>query len=91
MADSTDLDKSVVETLEFRLLELGVVEAEEVVHDDVSGQGREGMTEIQGFLASFEFLDSQGEGVDVAVDDVDKVENGATREPEIVRESKSRW
>jgi hypothetical protein len=39
------------------------------------------MREVQGFFAGFEILDAQAEGVDVAVDDVDEVEDGAAGEP----------
>ena len=60
---------------------MSVVEAEEVVHDDVASEGRESMGEVQGLLAGFEFLDADAEGVDVAVDDVDEVKDRAAGEP----------
>jgi hypothetical protein len=70
-----------VEAVEFRRFELVVVEAEEVIHDDVASEGWECIGQVHGFLAGFKFLHSDGERVDVAVDDVDKVEDGTAREP----------
>jgi hypothetical protein len=64
------------------MFELGVVEAEEVVHDDVAREGGEGVREIDGFFARGEVMEAQGEGVDVPIDDVDEVEDGAAGEPE---------
>tara|TARA_R110002003_G_scaffold1193_3_gene22748 strand:- start:5698 stop:5889 length:192 start_codon:yes stop_codon:yes gene_type:complete len=61
---------------------LRVVEAKEVVHDDVARESGEGVREIDGFFARREVLEAQGEGVDVPVDDVDEVEDGAAGEPE---------
>ena len=66
---------------EFRILELAVVETKEVVHDDISGQGRKGMREVQGLLAGLELLDALGEGVDMAMDDVNEVDDGPAGEP----------
>lgn len=43
MSNATNLDKGVVEGVEFRVLELVVIEAEEVVHDDVAGQRGKGV------------------------------------------------
>jgi len=81
MPNSSNLDKRLVEALKLRVLELRIVEAEEVVHDDVTGEGWEGVGEVQRLLAGLEFLKADGEGVDVPVDDVDEVEDGAAREP----------
>lgn len=60
---------------------MSVVEAEKIVHDDVAGEGGEGVGQVQGLLAGLKFLDADAEGVDVAVDDVDEVEDRATGEP----------
>jgi hypothetical protein len=60
---------------------LVVVEAEEVVHDDVSGKCWKGIGQVERFFAAFAFLHADGERVDVAVDDVNEVEDGAAREP----------
>jgi len=76
VAGAPDLDEGVVERVEFRVPELAVVEAEEVIHDDIPRQGGKGMREVERFLARFMFLHADGEGVDMAVDDVDEVENG---------------
>jgi hypothetical protein len=63
---------------------LVVVEAEEVVHDDVSSQCWKGIGQVQWFFAAFAFLHADGKRVDVAVDDVDEVEDGAAREPVVL-------
>lgn len=81
MSDGTDFGERLVEAVELGVFELVVVEAEEVVHDDVAGERWEGVGEVEGFLAGGEVLDADAEGVDVAVDDVDEVEDGAAGEP----------
>jgi len=81
MPNSSNLDKRLVEALKLRVLELRIVKAEEVVHDDVTGEGWEGVGEVQRLLAGLELLQADGEGVDVPVDDVDEVEDGAAGEP----------
>ena len=43
VASASDLDEGFVERGEFRVFELSIIKAEEVVHDDVSGQCREGI------------------------------------------------
>ncbi len=73
MAGPTNLLESVMERLELWMLELGVVEAEKVVHDDVAGQCWECMGEIQWLFSRFKLLHTDGKSVDVAVDDVDEV------------------
>jgi hypothetical protein len=66
-----------MEAVKFRRLELSIIEAEEVVHDDVARESGKGIGKIQRFLAGFEFLHADAEGVDVAVDDMDEVEDRA--------------
>lgn len=75
MAGAPNLDEGVVERSEFWVSELVVVEAEEVIHDDIAGQGGKGMGEVERFLASFKLLYADGESVNMAVDDVYEVEN----------------
>jgi hypothetical protein len=70
-----------METIKFRRLELRIVEAKEVVHDDVASEGWKCIGEVQRLLAGFEFLHSNGERVNMAVDDVDEVEDGAAGKP----------
>ena len=86
MARAANLDKRIVEALKLRVLELGIVEAEEVVHDDVTCKGWEGEGEVEGLLAVLEFLHAQRERLDVAMNNVDEVEDGATGEPRHVSE-----
>lgn len=81
MASSSDLDEGIMKTVELRMLELSVVEAEEIVHDDITSQRWKGMTKIQRLLPGLKLLHANGEGVDVAVDDVYKVKDRAAREP----------
>jgi len=81
MPHGTDLDEGLVETVKLWVFELVVVEAEEVVHDDVAGQCWKGMAQVQRLLAGFKLLDPDAESVNVSVDDVDEVEDGATGEP----------
>jgi hypothetical protein len=81
MPCSSNLLERIVERLELWVLELGVVEPKEVVHDDVAGQGRESMGQVHGFLPGFKLLHADRECVDVAVDDVDEVQYRASREP----------
>jgi hypothetical protein len=84
MSCATNLDKRLVETLKFWMLELGIVEAEEVIHDDIASECWKCICEIERFLAGFEFLHADGQRVDVPVDDVDEVEDGAAGEPAIL-------
>jgi hypothetical protein len=81
MARATNLDKRFMEAIKRRRFELRIVEPEEVVHDDVTGESWVSIGEVQRFFAGLEFLHAQGEGVDVAVDDVNEVEDGAAGEP----------
>lgn len=81
MTSTANFLEGIVEGLKLGVLELCVVEAKEVVHDDVAGQGGKGVGEVQGLFAGLELLDADGEGVDVAVDDVDEVEDGTAGEP----------
>lgn len=46
MACSANFLECIVEGFEFWVLQLGVVEAEEVVHDDVAGECGEGMGQV---------------------------------------------
>lgn len=78
MAHAGNLGKGVVERLEFRILEVVVVEAEKVVHDDVASQSGKGMGEIERLCTLLKLLHAMSKRVDMAVDDVDKVENGTT-------------
>ena len=63
------------------MLELCVVEAEEVVHDDVAGQSWEGRGQVQWLFPGFKLLHAGGEGVCMAEDDVNEVEDGAAGKP----------
>jgi hypothetical protein len=58
MSRPPNLDERFMKTVKFWRLQLGIVEAEEVVHDDVASKCWEGIGQIQRLLASFEFLDS---------------------------------
>lgn len=78
MAHAGNLDKSVMEGLELRILEVVVVEAEKVVHDGVASQGGKGMGEIERLCTLLKLLHAISKRVNMAVDDVDKVENGTT-------------
>ena len=75
MASSTDFLECIVERLELWMLELGVVESEEVVHDNIACQCRERMSQVHGLLPCLKLLHTDGESVDVAVDDVNEVQN----------------
>lgn len=77
MANATNLDKGVMERLKLRIPELIIVETEEIVHDDVARQGGKGIGEIEGLCIGLKLLHARVEGVDVAVDDMDKIKNGA--------------
>jgi hypothetical protein len=85
MPNGTDLDESLMEAVKLRVFELVVVEAEEVVHDDVASKCWEGIGQIQRFFAGLKLLDADAKSVDVSVDYVDEIEDGATGEPGDVR------
>jgi hypothetical protein len=72
MARGSDLHKGIVEGLELGVLELAVVEAEKVVHDDVAGQCREGKGEVHGLFARLELVHADGKSVNVSLDDVEE-------------------
>ena len=75
MTSAANLDKGLMEALELWMLELRIVEAEEVVHDDVAGKGGKGVREIQGLFTGFELLHTNAESVDMTVNYVDEVED----------------
>ena len=58
-----------------------VVEAKEVVHNDIACQGRESPGHVQGFLAGFELEQAGLECVDVTMNYVDDIHDGALGEP----------
>lgn len=82
MTSTTDLLESIVERFKLGMLELGVIETKEVVHDDIAGQCGKGVSQVQGFFSCFKLLHADREGVDVAVNDVNEVQDGASREPD---------
>ena len=71
----------LIEGLKIGILELCVVEAEEVVHDDVASEGRECKSEVYRFIAVFSFLYALGKRVQMAVNNVYEVDDGAAGEP----------
>ena len=75
MTHSSNLHESLMKAFKLGMLELSIVGAEEVIHDDVTRECWKGISEVQRFLTGFEFLHADAEGVDVAVDDVDEVED----------------
>jgi hypothetical protein len=75
MPSPTNFDERLMEALELGMLELRIVEAEEVVHDDVARKSGKRMREVQRLFPGFKFLHADAEGVNVAVDDVDEVED----------------
>lgn len=78
---ASNSDESFVKALEFRMFELSVIEAKEIIHNNVTSESWEGMTEVKGLFSSFKFLHAKRECVHMTVDDVDEVQNGAPREP----------
>ena len=78
VAHTADLDESIVERLEFRMFELAVIEAEEVVHYDVASKGREGICQIKWLCMSLNLLHAHRESINMTVDDVNEVEDRAT-------------
>src|SRR5690242_3869203 len=81
MSCPANLDKSLVKRIEFRVLELCVVETKEVVHDDVAGQCGKGVGEVDGLLPFLEFFHAGVERVDMSTDDVQQIQNGPPGEP----------
>ena len=81
MASASDLDEGFMERCKFRVLELAIVEAEEIIHDYVSGQRWEGMREVQGLFATLKLPHACRKRLDVAMDDVNKFNDGPPREP----------
>lgn len=81
MTRASNLDESFMKGGEFRVLELIVVEAKEVIHDDVSRQSRKGMREIQGLPTRLELLNAHGKRVDMTMNDVDEIDDGPPGEP----------
>lgn len=73
MSRPPNFDERLVKTVKLWRLQLIIIEAEKVVHDDVARKCWEGIGQIQRLLASLKFLDSYGKSVDVSVDDVDEV------------------
>ena len=58
------------------MLELVVVEAEEVVHDNVASQCWKSIGQVHRLPARFVLLEADAERVDVPVDYVNEVEDG---------------
>lgn len=82
VANRTDASEALVEALELGMLQLPVVEAEEVVHDDVARESWEGKGEVHRLSARFELEHARGEGFNVPGDNVEEVQNGAAGEPD---------
>ena len=75
MANVANLDKGFMEGLEIGIFQLVVVEAEKVVHDDIAGQGRKRMGEVEWLSTLFKLVYAAGKRIDMAVDDVDEVDD----------------
>lgn len=70
-----------MERLELRMLELVVVEAEEVVHDDIARQCWERMGQVHRLLPRLKLLHPGGEGINVSIDNMNEVQDRTPREP----------
>jgi hypothetical protein len=81
MSRPPNLDKRFMETFKFWMFELRIIKPKEVVHDDISRECWKSIREVQWLFACFKFLHADGQRVDVPVDDVYEVEDGAAREP----------
>lgn len=75
MSRSSNLNERLMEAIELRRLQLVIVEAKEVVHDNVASKCRKGIGQIEWLLTSFEFLNPHRKSVDVSIDNVDEVED----------------
>ena len=75
MSYTTNLDECVMKGLKVGMFELIVVEAEEVIHDDVAGQGGKGMRKIERLCGTLKLLHPHRKSVDMAIDDVNEVKN----------------
>lgn len=73
MSRPSNFDKSLVEAIKLRRLELVIVEAKEIVHDDVARKCRKSIRQIKRLLASLELLDAHRKSINVPVNDVDEV------------------
>ena len=77
MASATNLLEGFMKRLELRMLELVVVEAEEVVHDDIARQCWECMGQVHRLLPRLELLHPCGEGINVSVDNMNEIQDRA--------------
>lgn len=75
MSYTTNLDECVMKGLKVGMFELIVVEAEEVIHDDVAGQGGKGMRKIERLCRTLKLLHPHRKSVDMAINDVNEVKN----------------
>jgi len=75
VASATNLLEGFMKRLELRMLELVVVEAEEVVHDDIARQCWECMGQVHRLLPRLELLHPGGEGINVSIDNMNEVQD----------------
>lgn len=73
MSRPSNLDERLMEAIKLRRLQLVIVEAEEIVHDDVASKCRKSIGQVKWLLTSLEFLNAHRKSVDVPVDYMNEV------------------
>jgi hypothetical protein len=75
VASATNLLEGFMKRLKLGMLQLVVVEPKEVVHDDIARQCWECMGQVHRLLPRLELLHPGGEGINVSIDNMNKVQD----------------